>query len=305
MRALITGHKGFVGRHLLPRLEAAGYEVHGTENLIAFLGSELADEPWDVVVHLAANIVNVHDRGTMGMRAFDDLELDRRMCAWVERHPPLKAMIVMSSCALDFPQDPYCIVKRTLEAYAECLHRQHVPVVVLRPFSGYGADQSLEYPFRAILERAQRHEDPLVVWGGSQVRDWVHIDDLSRAIVHGIEHFPRGVPIEIGTGVGTDFFTLAAKMAQAVGYAPRIAGDASKQSSSPRRVANPATAAQYGWQASITLEQGIARATGSAARSGHGCPSRTSGETCTPCLCRGQKRNATTPHTFACEQGGL
>jgi nucleoside-diphosphate-sugar epimerase len=260
MRALVTGNAGFVGRHLVPKLAAAGYDVHGTEDLEHFLQLPAALAKWDVVVHLAANIINVHDRGKLGMKAFDDLELDMKMFRWVERNPPTKAMIVMSSCALDFPEDPYCIVKRTLEAFAGCLHKQGVPVVILRPFSGYGGDQSQEYPFRAILDRALRCEDPLVVWGGSQVRDWVHIEDLTDAILFGINHFPRGTPVQIGTGIGTDFFTLAQTMAKAVGYEPKVHGDQTKQSSSPRRVADPSLALEYGWKATISLEEGIRKA---------------------------------------------
>ncbi|HKQ85282.1 MAG TPA: hypothetical protein VJS43_00795, partial [Candidatus Acidoferrales bacterium] len=70
------------------------------------------------------------------------------------------------------------------------------------------------------------------------MRDWVHIEELTNAIVHGLDHFPRGVPVQIGTGVGTDFFALARMMADAGDYSPRISGDASKQASSPRRVAD-------------------------------------------------------------------
>src|SRR5437016_7433813 len=134
MRALITEHKGFVGRHVFPKLIEAGYEVHGTENLEHFLHSSLASSSWDVVIHLAANIVNVHDRGQIGMCAFDDLALDMKVFNWVERNPPRRALVVMSSCALDFPEDPYCIVKRTVEAFAACLHQHRMPVVILRPF---------------------------------------------------------------------------------------------------------------------------------------------------------------------------
>lgn len=181
MRALVTGHEGFVGRHLVPKLVRAGYDVHGTENLQEFLRSPLATQTWDVVVHLAANIINVHDRGKIGMRAFDDIQLDLTMFKWIESNPPAKIFVAMSSCALDFPEDPYCMVKITLESFAQCLRKQNVPVVILRPFSGYGADQSLEYPFPAILARARRREDPLLVWGGSQVRDWIHIEDLTDA----------------------------------------------------------------------------------------------------------------------------
>lgn len=257
MRALVTGHEGFVGRHLVPKLVRAGYDVHGTENLQEFLCSPLATQTWDVVVHLAANIINVHDRGKIGMRAFDDIQLDLRMLKWIESNPPVKVFVATSSCALDFPQDPYCVVKITLESFAQCLYKQGVPVVILRPFSGYGADQSLEYPFRAILGRARRRENPLLVWGGSQVRDWIHIEDLTDVIVYGVDHFPRGVPIQIGTGVGTDFFTLAKLMAEAVGYSPRIVGDTTKQSSSLRRVADISLAQGFGWRARISLRQGI------------------------------------------------
>jgi nucleoside-diphosphate-sugar epimerase len=260
MRTLVTGHEGFVGRHLLPKLIGAGYAVHGTEDVEGFLRSQRATSRWDVVVHLAANIINVNDRGKIGMKAFDDLELDAKMFRWVESNPPAKAMLVMSSCALDFADDPYCVVKITLESFAQCLHKQGIPVVILRPFSGYGGDQSLEYPFRAILSRARRHDEPLVVWGGSQVRDWVHVDDLTDAMIFGLDHFPHGVPIQIGTGIGTDFFTLAKMMADAVGYAPRISGDTTKESSSPRRVADTTLAAKHGWRSTISLEQGIARA---------------------------------------------
>lgn len=260
MRALVTGDKGFVGRHLVPKLSAAGYDVHGTENFDAFAQTQEAIQPWDVVVHLAANIINVHDRGKIGIAAFDDMALDLRVFKWLERNPPRRALIVMSSCALDFPDDPYCIVKRNLESFAACVHKQGIPTVILRPFSGYGVDQSLEYPFPAILKRAMALEDPLVVWSGSQVRDWIHIDDLTDAIVYGTEHFPRGVPVQLGTGIGTDFITLAKMMASAIGYAPAIYGDPSKQASSPRRVADTTMAKEYGWNARITLEEGIAAA---------------------------------------------
>ena len=145
MCALITGHKGFVGRHVFPKLIEAGYEVHGTENLEHFLHSSLASSSWDVVIHLAANIVNVHDRGQIGMCAFDDLALDMKVFNWVERNPPRRALVVMSSCALDFPEDPYCIVKRTVEAFAACLHQHRMPVVILRPFVPPGRTKSLAF----------------------------------------------------------------------------------------------------------------------------------------------------------------
>lgn len=258
--ALVTGSAGFVGRHLVPKLRARGYAVLGVDlangGLEAFTG-QAAD--FDVVVHLAANILDVDQRTKGGVGMYADIALDLLMCAWLERNPPREAFIAMSSCAVDYPDDPYSWVKRTLEQLCGRLHKQGVPVVILRPFSGYSADQAQSYPFPAILGRAMRHEDPLTVWGGPQVRDWLHIDDLTDAIVYAIHGFPKGEPIEIGTGIGTDFFTLARKMAEAAGYKPAIVGDTSKASSSPKRVADEKKAADYGWFSKITLAEGIKR----------------------------------------------
>jgi nucleoside-diphosphate-sugar epimerase len=223
------------------------------------------DNEFDVIVHLGANIVNVNDRMTMGMKAYDDILLDKMVCDFVEQNPPTKDFIAMSSCAVDYPDDPYCIVKRTLEAFAGTLYKRGVPVVILRPFSGYGPDQSEEYPFRAIFERAIRDEDPLTVWGdGQQVRDWLHISDLCAGIMLAIDSFPHGTPIELGTGIGTNLCELAEMIADAVGYHPVILPNAAKAGSSSFRVADATGLVVLhqttGWQASVPLAQGIRQA---------------------------------------------
>jgi nucleoside-diphosphate-sugar epimerase len=50
---------------------------------------------------------------------------------------------------------------------------------VFRPFSGYGSDQDLNYPFPSIIKRAMlimNLKKNFVVWGtGLQMRDFVFI----------------------------------------------------------------------------------------------------------------------------------
>jgi UDP-glucose 4-epimerase len=271
MKILITGYKGFVGRHLVEKLEELGHEVFGTEEMRNdeegfLINIEKRPGPFtwgisqfDVVVHLAANIKNIDDRMNGGIAMFEDVILDYEFCKLMEALPPKKCLVLLSSCAVDFPEDPYCMVKRMLEAFASKLVKKGVPVVLLRPFSGYGADQSEEYPFRAIMDRAIRYENPLVVWGGSQVRDWIHIDDLVDAIIYGMDNFPiDATPVEIGTGIGKSISSLASRMAEAVGYNPQIKGDKTKAESSARRVADALkTYRLYGWEAKTILHDGI------------------------------------------------
>jgi len=297
VKALVTGSAGFVGRHLVPKLIAAGYEVSHIDPIRHGCGysppsctveefvKTVPEMAYDLVVHLAANIVNVDSRMKGGMSMYDDIELDLAMCRWLEKNPPKQCAVLMSSCTVDYPEDPYCIVKRNLESFAQNLHKKGVPVIVLRPFSGYGEDQSEEYPFRAILERALRKEDPLTVWGGSQVRDWIHIDDLTDGILFAIQNVkPSPDPIEVGTCRGTDFTALAVKIADACGYEPNIRCDNSKPASSSFRVAGGRTmydgpsvrtlqkASDGRWRAKIALEVGIHRAVASRRKSEASCP---------------------------------
>ena len=60
-----------------------------------------------------------------------------------------------------WPESSYGWAKLTLERLVEW---HDLRALVLRPFSGYGADQGTDYPFGAILARAQAREDPLTVW---------------------------------------------------------------------------------------------------------------------------------------------
>ncbi|HLK54261.1 MAG TPA: NAD-dependent epimerase/dehydratase family protein, partial [Candidatus Angelobacter sp.] len=117
--ALITGSAGFVGRHLVSKLQALDYAVVVSD---AKLNCPMAEvlpslynwEPFDLVIHLAANILDVNERMKGGVKMFEDIALDLEMCQYVERNPPREAFIAMSSCAVDYPDDPYSWVKLTL-----------------------------------------------------------------------------------------------------------------------------------------------------------------------------------------------
>jgi len=278
--ALVTGAAGFIGRNLIPKLEAAGYEVTPVDALNSdpnfipvcfedWLDLQSADLPsgelpesFDLVLHLAAHIPDISERMKGGLHQFQDIALDWAVANYVKEHPPREAFIVPSSCAVDaWETDPYAFCKLVAGHFWMELHRAGIPTVILKPYSGYGHDQADSYPFPAILKRVMRRDDPVTVWGnGAQERDFIHVSDLTDAFIHAIDKFPRGVPVEIGTGVATDFRMLASMIAEAVGYSPNIAMDMSKPASSMRRVADTTLAESFGFKAKISLKQGIERA---------------------------------------------
>ena len=91
---------------------------------------------------------------------------------------------------------------------AECMLKfAKVKSHIIRPFTIYGPGQSMDYPLPAIIQRA-KHGD-CSVWGsGTQVRDWVHIDDALRVFEH-LVHREDPIVLNIGTGIPLTFKQVA------------------------------------------------------------------------------------------------
>jgi nucleoside-diphosphate-sugar epimerase len=137
--------------------------------------------------------------------------------------------------------------------------RAGLPVTVVRPYSGYGEDQSTDFPFGAFVARAKRREDPFTIWGdGGQVRDWIHVDDLvagALAVVDsGVEE-----PVSLCTGIGTSMFDLASMMIREVGGPETFLFDGDKPAGVSVRVGDPTRMLEF-YTPQVTLAEGIKRA---------------------------------------------
>jgi len=105
------------------------------------------------------------------------------------------------------PDANYGWAKLTGERLAEDARRNGLHVSVVRPFSGYGEDQSLDYPFPSIVRRAASGD--LSVWGPpGQSRDWIHVDDVVRGALAVVESETTD-PVNLCTGVATEMGELA------------------------------------------------------------------------------------------------
>jgi nucleoside-diphosphate-sugar epimerase len=167
----------------------------------------------------------------------------------------------------DFLQPP-CDVYGWTKLIGEQMARQAfaagVNMFIVRPFSGYGEDQSADFPMRAFAQRAQAHEDPFTIWGSAtQVRDWIHIDDIVDGIMALVDAGVASVngvlyPVNLCTGVGTDMATVARMMCDAAGYTPPIIVDHEAPLGALYRVGQPDLFHSM-YKPKITLEEGVRR----------------------------------------------
>lgn len=249
-------------------------------------------EPWpgcrdlDLVLHCAAYVDG--RRGIDGkpahLHTYNTL-LDSAMFNWALRTKPGRVVYFSSSAAypawmqehdaygpveqrhrlheddisidaISAPEASYGRVKLHGEQMAADVRAAGVPVTVLRPFSGYGSDQSLDYPFPSIIARAKARQDPFEIWGsGQQVRDWIHIDDIVAATLAAVEQGIDG-PVNLCTGTGTTFRELAELVTD---YSPEIVTLNDKPAGVDYRVGDPTRLHEF-YVPQVKLFEGIQRA---------------------------------------------
>lgn len=286
MHVLLTGNRGFVGRHLQAAMEDRGwdvlgfdYERHHSDALDFF---RYDDGGYDLAVHCAAVVGGRASIDGSPLGVATNLALDSWYMRWLIRTGTPRAVYFSSSAAypvdLQQPGEIHRLVETDIDlanprkpdatyGLAKLTGEQLVPVVeahgtrvhVLRPFSGYGEDQDPCYPFPAFIQRAKRRDDPFEIWGdGTSTRDWVHIDDLVGATLAAVDQDATG-PINVGWGRATSFDELASIVTSSVGYRPTLKHRTDAPRGVHHRVCDPKRMLDV-YQPRVTLEEGVRRA---------------------------------------------
>jgi len=156
------------------------------------------------------------------------------------------------------PDLSYGWSKLTGEMLAAHARAAGLTVHIFRPFSGYGSDQALDYPFPSFIARGKAKADPFQIWGnGNQVRDFIHIDDIVEGSLAGCLADIKVA--NLCTGIPTSFNDLAALVAQIAGYASEVQRLPSEPVGVQYRVGDPWFMETF-YKPKISLLEGIQRA---------------------------------------------
>lgn len=289
MKILITGALGFVGRHFVARL-AEEHDLVGVDkrSSVGITAQDYFNEPllnqsekFDLVIHLAAMVGGRAKIDGDPLAIAENLAIDSDLFRWAIRTKQPRVVYYSSSAAypvhlqqryaeydlsepdinLDrpgLPDQTYGWAKLTGEMLAQHAIAAGTKVHIFRPFSGYGEDQSLDYPFPSFINRARYRNNPFVIWGdGTQTRDFIHIDDVVSATLEAVEQdFLE--PVNLGTGRATSFNELASLVTTEAGYNPVIYHQIDKPVGCHYRVADVGRMNSF-YKAKVSLEEGIRR----------------------------------------------
>jgi nucleoside-diphosphate-sugar epimerase len=235
MKILITGHKGFVGQQYIKHFTKQEHDITGIDIKD---GNDCRDFfktcniQFDLIVHLAAIVGGRDTIENDPLAVATDLSIDAEFFNWAVRTKQSKIIYFSSSAAYPIhlqtkgsthklkesdidlmdmrsPDFTYGWAKLSGEYLAHFARQYGIKVYVFRPFSGYGETQDLDYPFPSFIKRVIDQVEEFEIWGdGTQVRDFIHIEDIVEATMKAVE-LDIQEPINLGSGIPTSFNDLA------------------------------------------------------------------------------------------------
>jgi UDP-glucose 4-epimerase len=165
------------------------------------------------------------------------------------------------------PTDPICshgIQKLSIEKYLYLFRSMKgLDSIILRVSNMYGESQDCSKPVGAVAHFAAKASNrmPLEIWGdGTTTRDYVHVDDVVKALMISAEYDGAERVFNIGTGRGTSLAQLVDLLRERTPWPVAVNSGAARGFDVPENVLDVGRArSELLWTPEVTLERGLDR----------------------------------------------
>ena len=254
-----------------------------------------AEQQPDYVILAAAKVGGIHANNTYPAEfIYDNLMIEANVINAAYRNNAQRLLFLGSSCiypkavaqpmredalltdVLEPTNEPYALAKIAGIKLCESYNRQYgtdyrsvMPTNLYGEGDNFHAENSHVIPalMRRIHEAKENKDQEVLVWGsGNAMREFLYVDDMASASIHVLEMDaetyaantqPMLSHINVGTGIDCTIRELAETIQRVVGFEGELAFDASKPDGAPRKLMNVDRLKNLGWQASVSLEDGL------------------------------------------------
>ena len=289
----VAGHNGLAGSAIWRELQRLGFlNLLGRRSAELDLSDSVAVDRFfaaerpEFVFLAAAKVGGIKANSDQpGDFLYRNLVIQNNVIDAARRHGVRKLLFLGSSCIypklapqplkeeylLTGPLEPtnewYAVAKIAGIKLCQAYRRQHgcdfisaMPTNLYGPGDNYDPQASHVLP--ALIRRfheAKTSEAPVVTcWGtGSPLREFLHSDDLGRALVFLMQQYSEEQFINVGSETELTIRELAEMVARVVGYRGEIRWDSTKPDGTPRKIMDSSRLRALGWAPQVGLEEGI------------------------------------------------
>ena len=293
MTILVAGGTGLAGSAIVRELERANKKVIGISskdvNLLdrAKTFSYIKDLKPNIIIDAAAKVGGVGSNNAYPVEFLSqNLQIQSNLMDAAHKVKVEKFVFLGSSCIyprncaqpikedylltgeLEQTNSAYAIAKiagiELIKSYRKEYGYSWISVM---PTNLYGPNDSFDLENSHVLPalirkfvEAQRNNIPeVVLWGsGTPLREFLHVDDLAKAILVCLEKSDDSQQINIGSGDEISIRDLGQKIANLTGFTGKVVWDSNRPDGTPRKVLDSTKINKLGWKAAITLDQGMA-----------------------------------------------
>jgi len=289
----VAGHNGMVGSATVRALQNNNFanliyrtskELDLTDQASVF--SFFEKEKPDIVILVAAKVGGIQANiDTPASFLLDNLKIQNNICEAALKNNTEKLVFLGSSCIypkecaqpmkeeylltgkLEPTNEGYAIAKIAGIKLLESFYKQYgFNSVSLLPCNLYGPNDSFDLRHSHVLSALVRRfsdasdngDAEITLWGnGIARREFMHVDDMAKAILHMLDHHGDNRFINIGWGIDMTIKELAGIIAKKTGFRGGIKWDSSKPDGMLRKCMDVSRMRNLGFEPSIPLEWGI------------------------------------------------
>ncbi len=293
-RILVTGGAGFLGSHVVKKLEERGCgEISVPRSVEYDLTTEAAvqrlyrDARPEIVIHLAGRVGGIGaNRANPGTFCYDNLVMGAMLLEYARRAEVEKFVSVGTICAYPkftpvpfreedlwngYPEEtnaPYGLAKKMLLVQAQAYRQQYgFNAIYLLPVNLYGPGDNFEPQsshvipaiIRKCLEAKAAGHQKVTLWGtGRPTREFLYVEDCAEGICLATERYDEPNPVNLGSGQEISIRELADLVAEFTGFPGKFVWDSNQPDGQPRRCLDTSRAErEFGFRASTPFRQGL------------------------------------------------
>ena len=273
MKTLVTGHMGYIGKHLVRGLRKRGHEIEGIDlkagdDLCEGIPERMGEYSPEVIFHLAA-IPRVAYSVENPLHVMKNNIVSTSVVLDYARKNNIPVIYSSSSSVVgngDGPASPYALSKQVGEVESLMYNKLYgLKTVALRYFNVYSYDQVADSAYATVVCNWKKHIEtdgltPFITGDGNQRRDMTHVSDIVSANIFCAENIAKdelwGEWYDVGSGENISLNELKEIVLQYFPEQPFEYIEERKGDVMLTR-ADLSKFKQHGWESKVNLRDGL------------------------------------------------